>query len=333
MNGPASVSVVMPTYNRRERVRAAIEALDRQHVDVPFEIVVVSDGSTDGTDELLRSVETRVPLSAVVQENGGPATARNRGVDAATGELIVFVDDDVVAADGMLQAHVDAHRALGDQVVVVGPMLDPPGFSMVPWVRWEQAMLAKQYAALEAGEYEATARQFYTGNASVRRRHLLAAGGFDPAFRRAEDVELAYRLADRGLTFAYEPSAVGLHHADRSYAAWRSAAYLYGRNDVVFARDRGRAWIYPFMARKYREHHRALRAAIAVAVRADVTRASLIGVARTAMRIGDRLAMPRVARFACSVIYGVEYHVGIRDELGGHRMFATLMSSGTAPTP
>jgi len=68
---------------------------------------------------------------------------------------------------------------------------------MVPWVRWEQEMLMKQYKALLRKDWPATARQFYTGNASVRRSHIVAAGGFDEGFRRAEDVELAYRLDKR----------------------------------------------------------------------------------------------------------------------------------------
>ena len=66
-------------------------------------------------------------------------------------------------------------------------------------------MLAKQYEAMDRGVYGATARQFYTGNASVARRHVIAAGGFDTSFRRAEDVELAYRLADRGPAVRLRP--------------------------------------------------------------------------------------------------------------------------------
>ena len=85
-------------------------------------------------------------------------------------------------------------------------------------------MLAKQYKAMTRGDCEATARQFYTGNASVLRRHLLAVGGFDSAFRRAEDVEMAYRLDGSWSHFAFEPAAIGLHYAARSFDSWRSPA-------------------------------------------------------------------------------------------------------------
>lgn len=318
------VSVVMPTYNRRERLRRAIAAVAEQRVDVPFEVVVVSDGSTDGTDDMLAACEFE-NVRWFGQPNGGPAAARNRGIAEGTGQLIVFVDDDIIAAPGLIQAHVDAHRRLGDDAVVVGPMLDPSDFDMAPWVRWEQAMLRKQYRALEAGEYEATARQFYTGNASVRRDHIVEAGGFDPAFRRAEDVELAYRLDDSGLRFAYEPAAVGHHYADRSYDAWRNAAYLYGRNDVVFARDRGRGWIFPFMAQKYRDHHPLLRAFVAIGVRSDALRRAEVRSFGAIAGIAERLGADRIGRAAYSAIYGIEYHCGARDELGGRAAFADLL--------
>ena len=258
MSEPSSISVVMPTFNRRDRVAGAIAALDAQRVDLPFEIVVVSDGSNDGTDEMLAGTTTSATLRTFSQPNGGAGSGANLGVSESRGELIVFIDDDIEAGDGLLQAHVDAHRRGGDAVVVIGPMLDPTDFVMAPWVRWEQAMLRKQYLALETGKYPATARQFYTGNASVMKRHIIEAGGFDPSFRRAEDVELAYRLEDRGLSFIYVPTAVGFHFADRSYESWKSMAYAYGRNDVVFARDHGRSWIYPFMRRKFHEHRMPL---------------------------------------------------------------------------
>lgn len=323
-----AVSVVIPTYQRRDQVAEAVRAIAGQDLDQPFEIVVVSDGSTDGTESALADLDLAVPLRVITQENGGPASARNRGVAEARGELILFVDDDLVATPGMLQAHVDAHREAGPNHVVIGPMLDPPDFDMEPWVRWEQAMLRKQYDAMDAGEYAATPRQFYTGNASLRRAHLIEAGGFDTSFRRAEDVELAYRLDDAGLGFSYLRDAVGWHFASRSFEAWRTMAYDYGRNDVVFARDRNRTWIFPFMARKYREHRTPLRWLIAAAVRsaplARVTGRAL-GVLAS---VADRLHVERVTRASYSCIYGMEYHRGIADELGGQADFFAVVGRG-----
>ena len=67
----------------------------------------------------------------------------------------------------------------------------------------------------------------------------IRAGGFDPAFKRAEDVELAYRLRDVGMRFVFNPRADVRHYASRSFSAWLRTPYQYGRYDVIMARDKG----------------------------------------------------------------------------------------------
>jgi len=310
-----TVSVVIPTYNRRERLARVLQALAAQRVKDPFEVVVVSDGSTDGTDDYLEG-PTPLPVRAERQPNSGPAVARNRGVQVASGELIVFLDDDVVPDPGLIAAHVAAHERLGEHVVVIGPMLNPPDHRFAPWVRWEQAMLAKQYAAMERGDWAPTARQFYTGNASVRRAHVLAAGGFNPSYRRAEDLELAFRLAAAGLTFAFEPAAIGLHYAERSYEAWRAVAEAYGRNAVVMARDQDDE-LLELAAVEFHERHPLLRA-LTKGCLGRPRCSTVVERCLRALAVGaDRVGVHSVAQQALSGIYGLVYCQGIADELGG----------------
>lgn len=324
-------SVVVPTYNRRERLERVVDALFAQRTDVPFEIVIVSDGSTDGTDTYLSTLQAParggVSLHHAHQENMGPAAARNRGFEIARGEIVLFVDDDVVASDRLLDTHLEAHRRLGDDVVVIGPMLDPIDHVMSPWVRWEQRMLYKQYAAMDAGEYAATARQFYTGNASLRREHLVSVGGFDASFRRAEDVELAYRLEDRGLRFIYDNRAIAYHYAERTFEAWKSAAYAYGRNDVVFARDHGRSWMMPFMAEKFSSHHPFIRKVTAACIRWRWLRRPVNGLMGAMVRLLGWAGVERLPSYALSVIYSVEYHRGLADELGSTDRFFRVVGA------
>ena len=99
---------------------------------------------------------------------------------------------------------------------------------------WEQAKLEAQYAAMSRGDWEPTFRQFWTGNASVAKAPVLAAGGFDPSLRRAEDVELARRLHERGMRFRFNPAARGLHHAERPLSAWMAMHKSYGRSRSNF---------------------------------------------------------------------------------------------------
>ena len=157
----------------------------------------------------------------------------------ARGRLVLFVDDDVVASAELVARHVESHRRHGPGVVVIGPMLTPPDVVLSPWVQWEQDMLYRQYDAMLAGRYPPTPRQFYTGNASVARAAVIAAGGFDTRFRRAEDIELAYRLEEAGLRFVFDREAAGHHYAERSFASWLQNACDYGESDVIFVRDHG----------------------------------------------------------------------------------------------
>lgn len=322
---PPRISVVVPTFNRRERLHRVLTALAAQDVDEPFEVIVVSDGSTDGTDEYLGDGGTPLPVRVARQPNQGPGAARNRGVDLAAGELVVFIDDDVVATPSLLRTHADTHRRLGERVVVIGPMLTPPDHAMSPWIKWEQRMLQKQYDAMDAGEYGATPRQFYTGNASLRVEHLRRAGGFDVTFRRAEDVELAYRLDAAGLTFHYEPTAIGYHYAERSFDSWHAAARLYGRNDVVFARDRGQAWILSFIADGFRRHHPAVRWAVRVSFHAPWLARVSAAATRTVVTRLPAVGSSRVGQYALSVVYAVGYHGGVVDELGTIAAFQSLI--------
>jgi GT2 family glycosyltransferase len=309
-------SVVVPTYNRLGRLRHVIAAFERQaYPSDAYEVIVISDGSTDGTDAYLETLRSTMQLRWLTQANQGPAAARNAGVRTAVGEFIVFVDDDVVPEPQLLEEHARSHHEAGRDVVVLGPLLTPEGFEMAPWVRWEQEMLMKQYRALLRGDWPATARQFYTGNASLRRSHILAAGGFDEGFRRAEDVELAYRLANNGLEFVFNIQAVGMHFADRSYRAWLDAAYTYGRNDVIFARDRKQAWLLPTIRREFLDRHFLVRSL----VRLCRGRSQLTRIASTMLKLAADgatfLHAGAIEAKAYSGLFNLQYYHGFFNEL------------------
>jgi GT2 family glycosyltransferase len=310
------ISVVVPTYNRLGRLRHVITALEQQaYPSDAYEVIVVSDGSTDGTHGYLEALRSPMRLRWFPQANRGPAAARNAGIQEAGGEFVVFIDDDVVPEPQLLAEHARSHHDANHDVVVLGPLLTPKGFEMVPWVRWEQEMLMKQYRALLRGDWSATARQFYTGNASLRRSHILAAGGFDEGFRRAEDVELAYRLANNGLDFVFNMQAVGMHFADRSFRAWLDAAYTYGRNDVIFARDRNQKWLLSAVRREFWERHFLIRSL----VRVCRGRSRLIWIANSALKLAaDAATLLRasdVERRAYSALFNLQYYNGLSNEL------------------
>jgi glycosyltransferase involved in cell wall biosynthesis len=317
------ISVIVPTFNRVGRLRQVIEALEQQQYPRDdYEVIVVSDGSTDGTNSYLESLHSPMQLRWLLQPNRGPAAARNAGVDQAIGDLIVFVDDDVVPQPSLLAEHMRAHCEAGREVVVLGPLLSPEGFRMTPWVRWEQDMLMKQYKAIMRGDWEPSARQFYTGNTSLRRKHILTAGGFDESFRRAEDVELAYRLAIQGLDFVFTMRPAGMHFAERSFRSWLDIAYAYGRNDVVFGRDRRQPWIFEVAHREFDQRNVLVRRLVRVCIgrprKTTLAAHGLKFVADAATWIGA----DRVEKSAYSGLFNMRYYQGFCDELGNPHFFS-----------
>lgn len=325
MNTAPRVSVVIPTFERRASLARLLAALDAQTGETPFEVIVVDDGSRDDTKAWLGTISPPYPLRVLAQTNRGPAEARNRGVDEARGDVIVFFDDDVVPATDALSVHAAAHGTARDRVVI-GPMLPPASWRRPSWVRWEEQKLLVQYQAMSSGLYPCTYRQFFTGNASVRRDRLLEVGGFDPSFVRAEDVELGYRLSRDGLRFTFEPAARVWHYASRSLPAWKRTPLRYGRADVAMYRDKGQETI-AFAYREVANRHPLARALIRVCL-GSTLRSNVAATALTSVvRVADALRAYSLASVSLSALFHVLYWQGVCDEAGGRRQLRRALTS------
>jgi glycosyltransferase involved in cell wall biosynthesis len=313
--GAPALSVVVPTYNRRDGILRLLQALAEQTYPADqFEVVVVNDGSTDDTARVLAGFEAPYRLRVLEQENAGPAAARNTALHQAEGRLIVFLDDDTVPNSRLLAVHAAMHGD-ADDLVVVGPMYPPTDWSRSVWVRWEERQLLKQYDAMNQGVYVCTPRQFYTGNASAPRALLLRAGGFDSRFKRAEDVELAFRLWAMGARFHFEPTADVLHYASRSFKSWRRTPYQYGRYDVVMGREKG-INTFELACWEFERRHAWSRKMTRACVGRPWRRLALAGLF-VAATTADRIGLEQGAAFALSAIFNIQYWQGASDELGG----------------
>jgi len=230
------VSVVVPSYNRREGLRALLAGLERQSSPPEaFEAVVVLDGSTDGSADVVRSLDLSFPVRLVEQPNGGAASARNRGAHEARHPLLVFLDDDIVPEQDFIWRHAAAHRAARDLVVVgyCPPMVrasDLWSHTVRAW--WEDHFRRK---AEQGHRWSYT--DFTVGNSSLPRSLYLAAGGLDEGFasRGREDWELGVRLLANGVDFRYEPAAVGRHHLDPQISTRLRQLRQEARDDILFA--------------------------------------------------------------------------------------------------
>lgn len=335
------LSVVIPTYNRAESLLVTLRALERQEpVLGGFEVVVISDGSTDGTVDLLYTWSQRslpFTLRAIHQENAGPARARNRGVQEASGAVVVFLDDDVEPSPHFLATHARRHQE-SDRIVVIGPMSpDPERARIEPvWIAWEHAMLQKQYDSWKQGRWAAETcgpHNFYTGNASVRRAHVLAVGGFDESFTRQEDVELATRMErDCAVYFRFDPALEALHRPRRSFESWLRVPYAYGKLDVVRAQRGDASWELIRQSFSSRQAATRLLARLALPAQpvGNVLRSVLVGLAQAVYTLPFSQAK-QAGQSALSVVYNLRYLEGARDELNSWVALRKVLRASTTP--
>ncbi|KZR76194.1 glycosyltransferase family 2 protein [Prochlorococcus marinus] len=201
-------SVVIPTYNRRSILEKCLLALEQQILFSEldgYEVVVVDDGSTDGTPGWLRDEASRFPHVRVVeQEHGGPAEGRNRGVDNSRGDLIVFIDSDLVVTESFLACHA---RALQKSWQQRGDRLSFTYGAVINTANFEQPTTEPHKFQDNSWAY------FATGNVAIDREVLERSGLFDTNFRLYgwEDLELGERLRQMGVELVKCPEAVGYH--------------------------------------------------------------------------------------------------------------------------
>jgi len=203
------LSIVVPTRNRAAKLRRCLEALTSERAATPVQIVVVDDGSTDATPEVL----SRFPsVETVRRPAGGRAAARNPAVERATAPLLLFVDDDVVVTPGLIQRHLDHHRRHpGENEALIGLVTWAPELRITPHMVWlEDGGPLFSFNTIEDPE-NVDWRHFCTANVSVKRSFLPSPHPFDEDLRRCVDIELGYRLARRGMRLRYDAEAVGHH--------------------------------------------------------------------------------------------------------------------------
>ena len=230
-------SVVIPTHRRPETLFRVLDALGRQEAPPAFEVVVVDDGSRDSTPGRLRAYRSPYPLRCFFQENSGPARARNRGVAESRGEVVVFLGDDTVPEPAFLAVHARAHAEHAMvPVAVLGYTTWPAERKVSPFLHHiNEFGLQFGYALIEDAN-SVPFNFFYTSNISLPRRLLEEAGLFDTTFPHAawEDIELAYRLAKRGMKILYRPEAIARHHHDVTFASFRRRQERSGEAASIF---------------------------------------------------------------------------------------------------
>ena len=232
-----ALSVVVPTYNAPELLKGLLHSMGQQTLPAgEVEIVVVDDASPGFDPAGWNALSSPHHLIVIHRDvNGGRARARNDGIRAATGEVIVFLDGDMTAPPGFLNAHLDFHR-LHPGEVAVGNILFAPQIEPSALTRYVQRRGVQRYGAGEPVPYKC----FVTGNSSVSRQLLKDADGFDEDFHAygGEDLELGFRLARLGAVFRFAAQAVSYHHHLRPLEQQCQLMYTYGRHSLPILLDK-----------------------------------------------------------------------------------------------
>jgi glycosyltransferase involved in cell wall biosynthesis len=214
-----TVSIIVPTFNGSARIGNCLAALLDQTKKQSAEILVVDDGSTDNTADVVKQY-LRVRL--ITQANAGPAAARNRGVMEASGEIVVFTDDDCVPASDWLQT-------------MIAPFADTEIVAVKGAYRTRQKQLIARFVQ---AEYEDRYRRMTgfsvidfidTYSAAFRRERFLEIGGFDTTFSVAcaEDAELSYRMSARDWKMKFIPEAIVYHTHPNTLSGYLNKKYKF----------------------------------------------------------------------------------------------------------
>lgn len=219
-----TVSVVVPTYHRPDALRKTLEALTE--VDYPadsLEIVVVDDGADDTSRAVVQEFEAEAPpVTYISQDHAGVAAARNRGAAAASGELLIFLDDDMIVGKDHIRRHVEDQARFGDAMVNghwgFAPALaaelesSPFGRFRIELEEWVQDGIEKQEISADLLRPAGVT----ACNLGIRSETFERLGGFDETFPYAgcEDQDLSLRADGAGVPFVYD-RAIDLLHDDR----------------------------------------------------------------------------------------------------------------------
>jgi serine acetyltransferase/GT2 family glycosyltransferase len=316
---PPRVSVVVATYQRPAEIKRLLAQLDAQSLPPSsYEVVVVDDGSSADVPALLQPDVHSYSLTVLRQPNAGSAAARQRGAAAATGDLLLFVDDDMHVGPEFLAAHASAHPG-SERLVVLGRRRAGVDSAALPLVERYRVRMGDRLSAELAGGLVLTGEYLYTGNVSMPRALFEEAGGFDSGLRQLDDAELGIRLEKAGARFLLSEEAYNVHERDPlTPEQWFERAHRDG-------------WYWGKVGRKHPDvasaspwHWLDVVSPISrpLLLLSSLRPGPAAPIARAAFalsRLASALRLERVAMAGTTFVYGVHMFRGVGEEAGGTR--------------
>lgn len=209
-----SFSILLPTYNRMDILPEVIAAIEQQKDTPSHDLIIVDDGSTDGTKEWLEKHTFSVPVTIIHQPNAGPASARNAAIAAAEGDYLALIGDDTVPDLHWLKSHSDAHKKqlFDPAMIVVGKTMWHDAMKQTPFLNYLDTT-GWQFAFDQIEDSNNLPFNYFYGSNVSLARSVVRNERFNTSFPYPawEDSELGYRLVSAGCRLIYAESALTAH--------------------------------------------------------------------------------------------------------------------------
>jgi glycosyltransferase involved in cell wall biosynthesis len=202
-------SVIVPSYNRVDALRSTLSGLARQTAAAgSFEVIVADDGSIDDLAGSLVILEAAAPVRLLRQDNRGAGVARNLGARHAQGELLIFLDADMVPSPGLVEMYLAAFASQPAAIHIGRILAWPAAFQTL----FDRVTRVEMNHDLGPAPRQLAFYHLASGNFAIGAGTFQLLGGFDEALRMTEDTDLGYRAEYGGVALRYCPEAIGYHN-------------------------------------------------------------------------------------------------------------------------
>ncbi len=234
-----SLSIIVPTFNRVEILRRCLRALGQQTPSLEtFEVIVADDGSSDETRAMLEKEVFPIQLRPLFLPQAGPSAARNRAAEVATGDLLLFLGDDILAAPGLVAAHLQAHDEHPEENEgVLGQLAWSPELATTPFLQFlGEPDCPFQFSFSGFDPENVPLGRMYGSHLSLKRSFFMGQEGFDESFTLPawDDIELQLRYRRVGFRLRYRSEALAHHYHPYDLPSFCRRMRMVGRATVPF---------------------------------------------------------------------------------------------------